>query len=435
MHGRKTAASGRRRKIPSSTFVWAICLLLLVSVTIGAWWFNMVQVKDYSSWGMATLWSLAASTAEASKTPYTKNGLTWSDDAVRMNEIQVVGTHNSYHLESPPEAKTVQADLLDDVINYYYSHAALDVQATYQHVRNLELDIFADPDGGKYAKPLVVTESGTELPPQDVMNEPGVKILHVSDADVWTTCHTLVECLTTMKSWSEAHPAHVPFPFMIEFKTADTGIGGDTVPLPWNDSALLDGLDAEIRSVLAPTQLITADDLRRDNLTLEQSVLQFGWPDLDSARGRFMFLMDNEPGPIRDVYTAGRPNLEGRVIFTNSQPGLADCAFQKLNEPTGDDGNLANIQKQVKAGYWVRTRADEPLTTILGDDLTSMRDAAFASGAHMVSTDFPSYGMTSRWHVDYAVRLEGGKAARCNPVSGKANCEGVVLEPEEYVLN
>ncbi|KAI0602917.1 hypothetical protein F4775DRAFT_587450 [Biscogniauxia sp. FL1348] len=366
--------------------------------------------------------------AGTSSCSYTKNGLKWTD-AVRMNQIQVIGTHNSYHQESPIEAKVEQAKLLDDVVNYYYSHPALDVQASYQSVRNLELDIFADPEGGRYAKPLVAERSGTALPPQDVMNKPGVKILHVADADVWPSCYTLVECLTVVKKWSDAHPLHVPFPFMIEFKTAETGTGGGVAPIPWDNATLLDALDAEIRSVLPPSQLITADDVRRPGLTLEQSVLRHGWPDLDSARGRFLFLMDNGPGAIRDAYTAGgRASLEGRVIFTNSAPGLADCAFQKLNEPRADD-----IRRQVRAGYWVRTRADEPLTTLLGNDTTAMRDAAFASGAQIVSTDFPSYGPTSRWRVDYAVRFAGGKAAVCNPVNSGANCAGKVLEPEEYV--
>ncbi|KAI0882040.1 uncharacterized protein GGS22DRAFT_191771 [Annulohypoxylon maeteangense] len=300
-----------------------------------------------------------------------------------MNQVQVIGTHNSYHRESPLEARAVQSQLLPNVINYYYSHATLDIQASYQSVRSFELDIFADPDGGRYANPLVIRNSSTALPPQDIMNKPGVKILHVADADVWPSCYTLIDCLTVVKTWSQAHPDHVPIPFMIEFKTAETGTGGSVPPLPWNNSALLDSLDAEIRSVFPPSKLITADDLRRPDLTLEASVLQHGWPDLDSARGRVLFLMDNAPGPIRDVYTFNRPNLEDRVIFTNSVPGSPDCAFQKLNDPRGE-ANLANIQAQVRAGYWVRTRADEPLTTILGNDRTAMRDAAWRSGAQIV---------------------------------------------------
>lgn len=232
---------------------------------------------------------------------YPKNELRWSN-AVRMNQVQVVGTHNSYHRESPIEAKEVQASILPNITNYYYSHAALDIQADYMSVRNFELDIFPDPDGGLYAHPLVTTLPGTDPPPQDVMNKAGIKVLHVADADVWATCHTLVDCLTVVKKWSQAHPDHVPIPFMLEFKTAEQALAdnGGAPVIPWNDTALLDGLDAEIRSVFAPEQLITADDLRHGKQTLEQSILTRGWPDLDSARGRVFFLMDNAPGPIRD---------------------------------------------------------------------------------------------------------------------------------------
>lgn len=94
---------------------------------------------------------------------------------------------------------------------------------------------------------------------------------------------------------------------------------------------------------------------------------------------------------------------------------------------------MANIQKQVRANYYVRTRADEPMGTVLDSCSTSQRDAAFRTGAHIVSTDFQSYGMSSRWGCDYACRLEGRKAARCNPVNGPASCDDESgLEPPEY---
>ncbi|CRK22808.1 hypothetical protein BN1723_012779 [Verticillium longisporum] len=72
--------------------------------------------------------------------------------------------------------------------------------------------------------------------------------------------------------------------------------------------------------------------------------------------------------------------------------------------------------------------------TLFSNDTTGMRDAALASGAQVVSTDFQQYGMSSPSGVDYAVRLEGGRAARCNPVVGQ-QCVVDKLEPESYVRN
>ena len=64
--------------------------------------------------------------------------------------------------------------------------------------------------------------------------------------------------------------------------------------------------------------------------------------------------MDNA-GTYRDTYPTGHPTLEGRVIFTNSDPGRPDAAFIKLNDPIG---RLTDDPVAVAAGYVVRTRAD-----------------------------------------------------------------------------
>lgn len=254
-----------------------------------------------------------------------------------MNQVQVIGTHNSYHREADLQELAVQATMLPNVQNYYYSHPALDVQATYQSVRSFELDIFADPDGGHYASALLRGRSSLPSAPDPDLQQPGTKVLHIADADYHTSCKTFVNCLRIVKAWSEANPRHVPIPFMIEFKVSDAAVAamGGASQIPWNSTTLLQGLDDEIRSVFGPQDLVTPDDLRRGNLTLEQSVLRHGWPDLESARGRVLFLMDNGPvNPVRDAYIAERPNLEGRVLFTNSAPGNSDCAFQKVGRAT-----------------------------------------------------------------------------------------------------
>jgi hypothetical protein len=248
-----------------------------------------------------------------------------------MNQIQVVGTHNSYHTEAPLEEQRAMLDISPKTRHLLYSHPALDVQASFQSIRSFELDVYADPEGGHYARPLI-RRNFTQKPVSELQG-PGIKILHVADVDYHSTCYTLKSCLGVIKAWSDAHPLHVPIPFMIEFKTAEKMIVdmGGVEMIPWNNETLLHDLDEEIRSVLGDEKLIVPDDIRRGGLTLEQSVLTHGWPDLDSARGRVLFLMDNEPvHPVREAYTENRPNLEGRVVFTNSRPGNPDCAFQKV---------------------------------------------------------------------------------------------------------
>ena len=173
--------------------------------------------------------------------------------------------------------------------------------------------------------------------------------------------------------------------------------------------------------------ILTADDIRRPGLTLEQSVKRHGWPKLEDARGQVMFLLDNDPGAIRHAYTAGRPNLEGRPIFTNSRAGFGDAAFIKRNEPR--NANTAQIQDLVTQGYYVRTRSDLPLETVHSGD-TAMLDAALRSGAQVISTDFPQVGMSARYGSDFVAELPGGGPVRCNPVNAPRRCDRDDLEPK-----
>jgi Phosphoinositide phospholipase C, Ca2+-dependent len=351
--------------------------------------------------------------------------------APRLNEVQVIGTHNSYHRElSEPEQATYD-QIISTPGDYdaflAYSHASIPDQFAQQDVRGLELDLLPDPEGGLYAEPLVRKRMGLGPLPDPAWWQPGAKVFHITDLDYETTCVRLVACLERARAWSAANRRHVPLLIMLELKGSDrraVAQGGVTAPA-W-DRAALDALDAEIRSVFSDRELVTPDDVRRPGLTLEQSVRRHGWPALEDSRGQVAFLLDNDPGAIRDAYVAGRPSLQGRAIFTNSRPGNPDAAFIKRNEPRG--ANTAQIQQLVRDGYLVRTRSDVPLATVTSGD-TSMRDAALASGAQLVSTDFPQVGMSARYGSDFVARLPEGGPVRCNPVIAPPSCRGDRLEP------
>jgi Phosphoinositide phospholipase C, Ca2+-dependent len=354
---------------------------------------------------------------------------------VRMNEIQVMGTHNSYKREISKAEVQVYEDAINTPGDYdaflAYSHASLPRQFQRQSVRGLELDLFGDPQGGLYANPLVRQAAGLGPLTDPAWQRPGIKVLHIADLDYKTTCVRFVTCLEQVRGWSDANRRHVPLLILLELKLSDpraVAAGGVTAP-PWDNAAALDALDAEIRSVFSERRLITPDDIRRRGRTLEQSVLRDGWPKLSKSRGKVAFLLDNDPGPIRNAYTAGRPNLEGRVLFTNSRAGFQDAAFIKRNEPRG--ANTAQIQELVRKGYLVRTRSDLPTATARNEDY-SLLDAALPSGAHVISTDFPVPGMSARWDSDFVAELPGGGVARCNPISAPRSCRDEQLEPVRY---
>lgn len=354
------------------------------------------------------------------------------DEQVHLNEIQVIGTHNSYHEVSSVPERTLRRSILgpDFEDEFTYTHRPLDVQFESEHVRQIELDIFNDTAGGLYANPLIrqVTGGGAYDP---AMAEPGIKVLHAQDVDYHSNCLTFVACLTTVKDWSDANPSHVPIAILVELKDDIIDIGSFTFvhPEPF-DVAAMDRVDAEIRSVFGPDEMITPDDVRGSRPTLEEAVLQDGWPTLGESRGKVMFLMDNA-GSYRTRYLTGHPTLQGRVLFTNSNPGNADAAFVERNDAKG---SKTQIQDLVRAGYVVRTRADSPGREVATGD-TSTLAAALASGAQWVSTDYPVPGYSSYFGTDYVARLPEDTAARCNPVNLVEGCYHLALDNEHTPID
>jgi hypothetical protein len=344
------------------------------------------------------------------------------DLAIKLNQIQVIGTHNSYHAGfAPSETKVWQMKNPDAFMGLDYAHQPLKQQLD-GGVRQIELDIFADSQGGHFAHPAgprMVAEA--QLPPdppfdpEGVMVQPGFKVMHVQDIDYRSVCQPFVACLKEVREWSHAHPHHIPIFILVETKRSSTEGSMQLTPAEPFTPATFDALDAEIRSVFPPRELITPDDVRGRFETLNQAVLAGNWPTLKSARGKVMFLMDQRwAGP---VYLEGHPSLRGRVLFTNAVPGEPDAAFTELN-----DGPARAIEKLVRQGYFVRTRADDS-TREARSNATRRRDAMLASGAQIVSTDYPA-SEPARWEGHYSVSLPGNAPARCNPVNGLGGCGG-----------
>ena len=334
------------------------------------------------------------------------------DDAVGLNELQFVGSHNSYHVA--PEAPIMQwlawgasvvpevASALGDPEQLNYTHAPLTTQLA-RGVRTFELDIFADPTGGRFANPLLPELLYLDVARPTGMDEPGMKVVHIQDIDYRSTCPTLVACLGELRAWSDANPDHLPIVINLELKDDELPAPFNGTPIVEFDATQLDAVDAEITSVLGD-RLITPDDVRGDAPDLRTAVTTEGWPSVAESRGRFLFFMDNSN--TRDLYLQGHPSLEGRVMFTSSGEGQPDGAVLKENDP----GDGTRIRSLVEQGYLVRTRADADVVS----PNAATRDVALASGAQIVHTDFPPGESHAR--TGYVVSFGTRVAARCNPV-------------------
>ncbi|MEP1125133.1 MAG: Ca2+-dependent phosphoinositide-specific phospholipase C [Ilumatobacter sp.] len=378
----------------------------------------------------ATSTTTTASTDPATTEPATTEPETTEpevvDEVVRMNHIQAVGSHNSFHLLPPPA-------LFDGIValspelgrDIEYTHRTLTEQLDDFGIRQFELDVFADPDGGLYASRAANAVVG--LAPESgepALDEPGFKVMHTQDFDYATTCLTLVGCLGEIGSWSAEHPNHLPIVILLELKSlsvpeaaAEEGLEL-TLDLPWAipvDTTIdvLEALDAEVRSTLAPGQLLEPDEVRGDAATLVEAVEGIGWPALADSRGQIVVALNNS-GAERDLFIADTPALEGRAMFTSSTPGAPDAAFLRFDDP-----NAPGLDAAAEAGYLMRTRTDSPTVDARENDTTD-RDVALAGGATYLSTDY--YEPSTLFDSTYFVELPGGVTARCNPVTAPPSC-------------
>ena len=296
-----------------------------------------------------------------------------NDDILRVNHIQMIGTHNSYHLEPA----------LPFHSTHRYSHKPLDEQLDIG-VRQFELDVYWVPGVG-------------------------LKIFHIPVIDQKTTCDTLVGCLDVLKTWSDKTPGHHPIIVFLEPKV-----------VPPNNPTYIAQFETDILEVWPKERILTPDDVRGEFDTLHDAITAMGWPTLGQARDKIIIHAHN--GDVfRDNYMDGFPNLEERLMFVDANVDDSFAAILPMNNPIGD---ADAIEEAVLAGFIVRTRAgaccDEPSV----DDYTRF-EAALSIGAHAISTDFP---VSVDEYPGYFLEIPDGNPSRCNPLAAPVFCVSEDIE-------
>jgi len=344
----------------------------------------------------------------------------WMDRNLHLNDIVTVGTHNSYKAAIPDKIMAlVKMGAPGLAQGLDYSHLPLTDQLN-DGARAIEIDVVYDPKGGLYAHPAGAAMTG-EVMPADwsaAMAKPGFKVLHVQDIDFHAVCITFVACLQELRTWSKAHPDHVPILLTLNAKDDAIPMPGSVTPLKF-DTAAFDALDAEILSVFSKDELVTPDEVQRGAPTLRDAVLSHGWPTLGETRGKFLFALD-ESGDKIAAYIGGRKSLEGRVMFVNTDEASPAAAYLTLNETS----DIPRIAADVQKGFLIRTRADAD-TVEARANTTARRDKALASGAQYVSTD---YMRPDTRFGPYLARMPAGVIAACNPQRHVERCAGLPVE-------
>lgn len=310
---------------------------------------------------------------------------------LRLSDVQVIGSHNSYHQRPDAPALKMAIAVNPAAKEWDYSRAPLDVQLDHG-IRSFELDMHlsADPSSG------------------------GWEVFHVPVVDFHTSCKKFADCLAIVRAWSDKHSGHVPISFLMELKEE-----GYTLSNRYKQPELadLEQIDKTIRAHFPPERLITPDDIRGKSKTLPEAIRATGWPTLAASAGKVIFIL-HETGRNREMYSKDHPALEGRAMFVNSMPPRSDAAVMVLDDPR--DRRIPGL---VREGFLVRTRVD----TRSSKPSEEKRKRAFESGAQILSTDHPEGEADGK--SGYVVDLPENAAAIVGPFAPEGLRGKLVQEP------
>ncbi|CAM9318285.1 unnamed protein product [Scytosiphon promiscuus] len=211
---------------------------------------------------------------------------------LRINQLQVLGTHNSYH-------RRTNIPALRSAWPCHYSSITAQLDAG---VRHLELDIHFDWKTGRWF------------------------VYHISVVDPLSSCHCLLSCLHEIRVWSDLNPSH-----HIIFMDIELKLTGDFLRIcghhtPGQDRAAFLSLQDSVLEAFLPERILTPRDVRGDYDTLFEAVraggscvggmcgsdvssgvgtagaapgVAGGWPLVDETRGMVLFVMDYQTVNLR----------------------------------------------------------------------------------------------------------------------------------------
>lgn len=285
------------------------------------------------------------------------------DNDLRLNEIQLLASHNSYKKLGSAAAKVFVGlfDSFEEAEAMKYGYKSLTEQLN-GGVRSFELDL-------RYRKG-------------------DFEVTHVPLVDNSSTVPKFNLALEEILLWSTRNPGHIPILVLLELK-------GDWMIL---DPALSDftavelaALDRLIRDTFGK-KLFTPGEISGSHGSLNEAVTEDGWPFLNELMGKVIFIL--HPGKYTDTYVGLNPDYTAMSIFPAA--GDADkhyASFIVHNEP-----EVEVINGLVSRNFMVRTRLDSGL------QVSEERfQNGLLSGAQILTTDFgPGHTFTN---VDYTAYL------------------------------
>ena len=283
------------------------------------------------------------------------------EDGVKLNEVAILGTHNSYQTLATEETRFLMKII--DIITlrklgldtFDFEMDTLTEQLE-SGIRNVEIDIETlDKDGKKE-----------------------FKVTHNSFVDNASSAYDFSKALKEIKMWSDNNPGHIPVYIIIEPKSFVIEINGmKKFSLDYAKE-----LEKVIVSELGDS-LLTPEDMLRDYASFKEMRENDDWLSLKEARGKILVLLHD--CDVTESYIALDETIKTQKMFPMLRYDDRNenyTSFILENDPWNADSRKAESIDECK--LIIRTRADK-----YPNYSTERYEVTENCGSQIITTDFP----------------------------------------------
>ncbi len=283
------------------------------------------------------------------------------EDGVKLNEIAILGTHNSYQRLATAETRFAM-NIIDTIT---FKKAGLDTfdfemdtltEQLEMGVRNVEIDI--------------------ETLDKDDKIE--FKVTHNSFVDNASSAYDFTKALQEIKMWSDNNPEHIPVIIIVEPKSFVIEING----MKKFSLEYAKELDKIVGNTLGDS-LLTPKDMLRDYASFKEMRENDDWISLKEAQGKILVLLHD--CDVTESYIALDETIKTQKMFPMLRYDDRNESYTSfILENDAFRANERKAENIDESNLIVRTRAD-----VYPEYSDERYKAAEECGSQILTTDYP----------------------------------------------
>ncbi len=283
------------------------------------------------------------------------------EDGVKLNEIAILGTHNSYQRLATAETRFAM-NIIDAIT---FKKAGLDTfdfemdtltEQLEMGVRNVEIDI--------------------ETLDKDEKIE--FKVTHNSLIDNASSAYDFTKALQEIKMWSDNNPNHIPVIIIVEPKSFVIEING----MKKFSLEYAQELDKIVSDTLGDS-LLTPKDMLRDYASFKEMRENDDWISLKEAQGKILVLLHD--CDVTESYIALDETIKTQNMFPMLRYDDRNESYTSfILENDAWRASERKIENIDESNLIVRTRAD-----VYPEYSDERYEVIEDCGSQIITTDFP----------------------------------------------